>query len=467
MEVAVGGDDEEEDVVHVRAEPSRGRSLRTLHVHATLVPPKRCSSPATFSSKLSTPSAPPSTSSATSGTSAAPSPGVPSSTPPPARRAPLDMPPPKDPLPPPPDASSHSSSHAATNGSTAHSAGASASASHAAPPLATDAAAVAMAEAQLEQAHPLLSAAAMKWVRTFTDGLREHTACLSFADGALTLELHGELRAEIATRSRVPVAFELERQVRLTPRCGADGEAVLGIEGLIIAPVDGAAEIYARCKTLWDGVPSLQARGQVAWNWWQIEGHKAEYEHTKFWRVIESLAGLKSAMLAVPRRGLEDLLLGCVCVTRTRPLHLRYSFFSKAGAAAAPSKADVQVTCTAPHDPSALSPSSPLYDPDCEWKQQTAQAIALHVCQTNRELAERFARSGINFSLLFNASDMGVRGASPDAVCKLFEVSKAVGGANSVDRSMGALRWQRDDITFRMTGEHGRIMWLDNSGSKR
>ena len=25
--------------------------------------------------------------------------------------------------------------------------------------------------------------------------------------------------------------------------------------------------------------------------------------------------------------------------------------------------------------------------------------------------------------------------------------------------TLGALKWQRDDITFKMTGEHGRIMW--------
>ena len=116
----------------------------------------------------------------------------------------------------------------------------------------------------------------------------------------------------------------------------------------------------------------------------------------------------------------------------------------------------------------SLKRPRPRCSADCDWKQQTAQAIAFHVCQktADRELAERFARSGINFSLLFNASDMGVRGANPDAVCKLFEVSKAVGGASPMDRTMGALRWQKDDITFRMTGDHGRIAWLVH-GAKR
>lgn len=42
---------------------------------------------------------------------------------------------------------------------------------------------------------------------------------------------------------------------------------------------------------------------------------------------------------------------------------------------------------------------------------------------------------------------------------KLFELSQAVGGANAVDRAMGALKWQRDDETFKMTGDHGRLIW--------
>ena len=97
----------------------------------------------------------------------------------------------------------------------------------------------------------------------------------------------------------------------------------------------------------------------------------------------------------------------------------------------------------------------------------TAQAISAHnvANPSTRELAERFARSGINFSCLFasvnsdTGEPTGVRGATPSAICKLFEVSAAVGGANAMDRAMGALKWQRDDVTFKMTGDNGRILW--------
>lgn len=230
-------------------------------------------------------------------------------------------------------------------------------------PIVFDAEALDRVDERISSAHQWLKNAAGKWVRTFTSGLKEHTLQLSFERGSLRIQLKAELCAEIATRSRVPVAFELERTVVITPCVEGGGEVVLGIEGLIITPVDGAAEVYARCKQLWEGLPNTQSRGQVAWNWWQNEGHKTQYEHTKVWRVIESIAGLKSAMLAVPRRGLEDLFLGCVCVTRTRPLHLRYSFFKGSASASSQTRAKVQVNCTAPNDPSALSPSSPLYDP--------------------------------------------------------------------------------------------------------
>mmetsp|Transcript_21376 Transcript_21376/g.48135 ORF Transcript_21376/g.48135 Transcript_21376/m.48135 type:complete len:80 (+) Transcript_21376:165-404(+) len=56
-------------------------------------------------------------------------------------------------------------------------------------------------------------------------------------------------------------------------------------------------------------------------------------------------------------------------------------------------------------------------------------------------MAEKFARSGINFSLLFSDVDqlreMGIKGANPDVVAKLFQQSLAVGGASSLDRLVG------------------------------
>lgn len=152
-----------------------------------------------------------------------------------------------------------------------------------------------------------------------------------------------------------------------------------------------------------------------------------------------------------------------------------------------------QVSCEAEDDPAVFDPQSEDFDLDAAWKRPTSAAIAWRNVNeaSKRDLAERFARSGINFSLLFASRDdlhaHNVRGASVDAICKLFEASEAVGGASvslvgwhpcdadspaicayltfalrsqGLDVTFGALKWQKDDPTFRMTGEHGRIMWV-------
>ena len=42
---------------------------------------------------------------------------------------------------------------------------------------------------------------------------------------------------------------------------------------------------------------------------------------------------------------------------------------------------------------------------------------------------------------------------------KTFDASDVTGGASGLDVMMGALKWQKDDPTFKMTGDHGRIFW--------
>lgn len=300
-----------------------------------------------------------------------------------------------------------------------------------------------------------LREAALKWIKTFVSGLAGHTDSLIWEDGTLRIQLKGAMVAEIATRSRVPVSFELETEVTIMPAVESGGEIVLHLRGLIITPVDGAIEVFNQMKQVWNdkGVPAeeVETRGEIAWTWWQKMNNKERYQSSKIWRIVDSLAGLSTARM-VPRRGFEDLLMGCLCVTRTRPTSLRYSHYD----------GKAQVTCETEHDPAVLDSSTILYDPECEWKEKTAQAIAARnvANPSTRDLAERFARSGINFSCLFAAvNTTGVRGANPAAVVKLFELSQAVGGANAVDRAMGALKWQRDDETFKMTGDHGRLIW--------
>ena len=148
-------------------------------------------------------------------------------------------------------------------------------------------------------------------------------------------------------------------------------------------------------------------------------------------------------------------MMGIVCVSRTRPTQMKFSFWEG-------KKSDrVQVTCSTEDDPAVHDPGSPFYDADAEWKSAAAKGIALRNVSdpSKRDLAEKFARSGINFSLLFNASGEEVRGARPEAIKKLFDASDVTGGASGLDVMMGALKWQKDDPTFKMTGDHGRIFW--------
>jgi len=58
-----------------------------------------------------------------------------------------------------------------------------------------------------------------------------------------------------------------------------------------------------------------------------------------------------------------------------------------------------------------------------------------------------------------DVNSINLAGSSPESFCKLFTVSEVVGGATFADRAMGALAWQKDDITFKMSGEHGRVLW--------
>ncbi|KAL1515524.1 hypothetical protein AB1Y20_002146 [Prymnesium parvum] len=306
---------------------------------------------------------------------------------------------------------------------------------------------------QLGSAHPALAEKALTWVSTLARGISPHIDATEFSEGTLTIRLRYPLSGEIATRSRVPVSFELDTTIRVAAEVDHTKAAVLVLQGIGIAPIEGASEVYNRLLPVWQGCETTEAKAEKAWEWWLR--HKGEFEDTKLWRLVESLAGLRTASL-IPKRGFMDILMGCICVTRSRATTLRYSFFADT--------TTTQVKCTTSHHPAISNPASEVYDPDAEWKSSTARDIATRnvTDSVNRELAEKFAKSGINFSLLFSdVEEKGIKGASPDVVAKLFQQSLAVGGATHLDRMVGAMKWQRDDPTFKATGDHGRVLWRE------
>ena len=82
-----------------------------------------------------------------------------------------------------------------------------------------------------------------------------------------------------------------------------------------------------------------------------------------------------------------------------------------------------------------------------------ASSLTVRVCR-------KFATSAFNFALAFyDLADIGLPRADAMLVTKLFQASDVVGGASAADRLKGALWWQRDDPTYKMTGPNGRVLW--------
>ena len=75
-------------------------------------------------------------------------------------------------------------------------------------------------------------------------------------------------------------------------------------------------------------------------------------------------------------------------------------------------------------------------------------------------LSRKFATSAFNFALAFyDLSNAGAPRADPLLLTRLFQASDVQGGATNADRLKGALYWQKDDLTYKMTGDNGRVLW--------
>jgi len=313
------------------------------------------------------------------------------------------------------------------------------------------------------EAHSTLGSAAYDWVSMLVKGVQEHIASCEFDEDELRIDLHTALTGEIATRSRVPVQFELADQIIVKLVVGDEGAVALKVSGLYFGPVGGAMECWDRLREVWAEAGAMDdaSKKEVAWRWWQHDGHKKDFEGTKLWRVIESLVGLRSATL-IPTKDMQDVLMGCICSTRKELRQLDFSHFSPLQGGESKGNPAPQVLATTRGDPANLDPSSRHYDSDSELRLQMSKSILMsHLGNPmKREMAERFCKSGINFGrLIVDVNSMNLAGSSPESFCKLFTVSDVVGGATFTDRAMGALAWQKDDITFKMSGEHGRVLW--------
>jgi len=266
---------------------------------------------------------------------------------------------------------------------------------HGSPPSVTEPMSKLEARLGALEAHSTLRSAACDWVSTLLKGVQEHMASCKFEDDELRINLHTALTGEIATRSRVPVQFELADQIIVRFVVGDEGAVALKVSGLYFGPVGGAKECWDRLKEVWAeaGATDEASRKEVAWRWWQHDGHKKDFEGTKLWRVIESLVGLRSAHL-VPTKELQDVLMGCICSTRKELRQLDCSYFyprTSAGGISTGSPVP-QVLATTQGDPANLDPSSRHYDSDSELRCQMSNSILMSHLKNpmQREMAERF-----------------------------------------------------------------------------
>ena len=118
----------------------------------------------------------------------------------------------------------------------------------------------------------------------------------SASGGTLRLTLRGSAVGEIATRSRAPAELYMAPELCLS--AAAEGSSlVVRLDGFFAGPVDGAMDVWLKLKELWmaAGVGDSSEWVRLAWEWWRREGHAAAFADTKFWRVVESLAGHRGA----------------------------------------------------------------------------------------------------------------------------------------------------------------------------
>ena len=313
---------------------------------------------------------------------------------------------------------------------------------------------------RLEQPKAATSSAASLWVQTLLDGVSDHVTACWLEGRSLHVRLGGGLQAEIATRSRVPCSWEMQPALVFRPAMRSAGGLTIGVEGLLLNPLEGVAEATAgitRSKP-WLAALADEDSDQamaLAWEWWQKEKHKDELSQTKLWRVIESsYAGLAATgnLLSGPNN-VATLLLGALLVTRERFVSVDFSFHKGDSIA----DSNVQVS-----GEFAFVPLAGETRASAIRKRDMAVEIVRHAAESssNVKLAQTFAPSAFNFAVAWaNVSIFGLRTATTARFCKLFEQTEVVGGASWADRLKGALAWQSQDLTFKMCDKQGRVLW--------
>ena len=183
--------------------------------------------------------------------------------------------------------------------------------------------------------------AAIEWVCTLSAGLEEGSfvedSTFDHSSAELVVVLKGVVTGELATRSRVPVTWELGRagkpelRIRMEMK---DASTLIWLDGFQMMPLSGAEELWTQLCNAWtaNGVPDppwsegdagMQALTKSSWALWGER--KGDFDQTKTWKVIESMAGHSLIRASISLNDLARIIYGSACVTRRRITGLRYS----------------------------------------------------------------------------------------------------------------------------------------------
>jgi len=316
--------------------------------------------------------------------------------------------------------------------------------------------------------------------RALLSGLEEGNLVKSVkaVEGGSSLEIYlrRSVIGTVATRSRVPAEWLLLPKIQVWIDDDEKVGTKLRLMGIQVVPIEGATKAWKILAALFmeKHAKTLDERRKVAWQWWDADNGRYQFEGTKLWRVVESLALLGFGQ-AVPTYAKASLLLGCSLGVHqdVKTLHYRYNSGNNStnGGDSSGNDADQDVDVVGTLDPvaAACDPDSPEFNCNEEMKDVIGLGLWEETVSTpfKRMTAAKCARSSLNYAALFCAREGRDRGASPDSVEKLVTVARHRGGATKLDVVKGkASQWQYDDETYQMTGDNGRIVWkpVDENG---
>jgi len=297
------------------------------------------------------------------------------------------------------------------------------------------------------------------------------------------------------------------------------------IRGLRLVPIEGAEEALRGLQAQWiaDGVMTdwettaePKAFLESAWKWWKRDNHTLA--ETKYWRVCESLIGKQVVRSTASTADLALVVVGCACGCAwniTAAVFGRKVPASRRQRRRRPDDDATPTTTTSSHSEknttthTSSTPPPPPPAPSCYYSPTNSSGTGTSTSEGEDDdaaqqmhleyepalvddplhafkaalsekimrdsfssnltvrLCRKFATSAFNFALAFyDLSDIGLPRADPALLSKLFQASDVVGGASNADRLKGALWWQKDDLTYKMTGNNGRVLWHVREGGE-